>query len=367
MIQLNDFRAEPQALRDQMHDAAARVIDSGWYVLGNECKAFEERWAGACGLPHAVGVGNGMDAIEIILRAAGIGDGDEVITTPMTAFATVLAILRAGARPVLADIDPQNAILSIGSARRCLSPRTRAVVVVHLYGQLAPVDEWAEFCGEAGIALIEDCAQSHLASIGGRVAGSFGLAGAYSFYPTKNLGAIGDAGALVTADAELADRARRLRNYGQSQRYHHPDVGLNSRLDEMQAALLGVRLNWLDAFTRRRREIAAAYRSGIRNPLVRLLAPPAVLEAHVYHLFVVCTDDRDLLSRHLVSRGVQSLIHYPVPVHQQPPGVGMQRDPQGLGNTEQHARTCLSLPCHPQMSDAEVTTVVDAINDYSGA
>lgn len=367
MIPLNDFRAEPQALRDRMQAAAARVIESGWYVLGNECRAFEQKWSDICGTRHAVGVGNGMDAIEIILRAAGIGDGDEVITTPMTAFATVLAILRAGARPVLADIDPETAILSVDSARRCLSSNTRAIVLVHLYGQIAPVAAWRAFCAEAGIHLVEDCAQSHLAAVGGKVAGSFGIAGAYSFYPTKNLGAIGDAGALVTDDDGLAERAARLRNYGQSQRYHHPDVGLNSRLDEMQAALLSVRLEWLQAFTDRRREVANAYWQGIAHPGVRLLAPPRAPESHVHHLFVLCADQREALARHLTDRGVQSLIHYPVPIHGQPPCTSLRRDPQGLGHAERHARTCLSLPCHPQMTDEHVRTVITAVNDFPGA
>ena len=206
-----------------MLDAAKRVIDSGWYVLGKEVEAFEEKWATACGVVHAVGVGNGMDAIEIALRALGIGHGDEVITTPMTAFATVLAIMRSGATPVLADIDPNTALLSHDSAERCISPRTRAVVLVHLYGQIRDMDAWEAFCNRHGISLVEDCAQAHLAQWKNRTAGSFGEIGAYSFYPTKNLGALGDAGILVTNNAKLAEAAGRLRNYGQSVRYHHPD------------------------------------------------------------------------------------------------------------------------------------------------
>src|SRR5450759_920230 len=211
MILMNDFKAEPAELREAMLGAARRVLESGWYVLGNEASAFEEQWAAACGVAHGVGVGNGLDAIEIALRALDIGPGDEVITTPMTAFATVLAILRAGATPVLADIDPQTALLSIASAERCVSPRTRAVVLVHLYGQVRSMDAWSAFCTRHGIALVEDCAQAHLAAWQGEVAGSFGVAGAYSFYPTKNLGAPGDAGMLVTEDEALAQRASCLR------------------------------------------------------------------------------------------------------------------------------------------------------------
>lgn len=363
-ILMNDFKAEPPAIREAMLAATARVFASGWYVLGRELQAFEHEWASACGVAHAVGVGNGMDAIEIALRALDIGPGDEVITTPMTAFASVLAILRAGATPVLADIDPDTALLSIASAERCLSPRTRAVLLVHLYGQVRDAAAWAAWCEAHGVVLVEDCAQAHLAAQDGRVAGAFGAAGAYSFYPTKNLGAIGDGGMLVTRDAALAARAATLRNYGQSERYHHPELGLNSRLDEIQAAILSARLPWLAEFTQRRREIAAAYRAGIAHSRVRLLAPPVEASAHVYHLFVVCCAARDALQAHLQASGVQTLIHYPVPVHHQAPCVELRRDPAGLAHSETHAAHCLSLPCHPQMSDADVATVVAAVNSW---
>jgi dTDP-4-amino-4,6-dideoxygalactose transaminase len=365
MILMNDFKAEPPELKAAMAAAAQRVIESGWYILGRESEAFERRWARALNVPHALGVGNGLDAIELILRALGIGPGDEVVTTPMTAFATVLAVLRAGATPVLADIDPQSALLDPASVERCLTPRTKAVLLVHLYGQLRQMERWMLLCGGAGIHLIEDCAQSHLARNGDRYAGSFGVAGAYSFYPTKNLGAMGDAGAVVTGDRELAERVARLRNYGQSHRYHHPELGMNSRLDEMQAALLSVRLDWLEVFTRRRREIQARLREGVRHPEVRLMAAPQQEEAHVHHLFAVCCERRDELQRHLADNGVQSLIHYPVPLHHQPPCIGLRTDPLGLQHAEAHARTCLSLPCHPQMSDADVDRVVDSVNRFA--
>ncbi|MBU2640350.1 MAG: DegT/DnrJ/EryC1/StrS family aminotransferase [Gammaproteobacteria bacterium] len=364
MILMNDFKAEPLVIREAMQAAAARVFESGWYVLGRELEAFEREWATVCGVDHAVGVGNGMDAIEIALRALDIGPGDEVITTPMTAFATVLAILRAGATPVLADIDPDTALLSMDSAERCLTPQTRAVVLVHLYGQVRNMPDWVDWCAQRGIALVEDCAQAHLAAQNGTTAGAFGAAGAYSFYPTKNLGAIGDGGMLVTLDEALAKRAATLRNYGQSVRYHHPELGLNSRLDEIQAAILSARLQWLAEFTQRRRDIAAAYRVGIVHPDVRLLAAPEAESAHVYHLFVVCCEARDALQAHLQAHGVQTLIHYPIPVHQQPPCLDMRRDPQGLGHSEYHAARCLSLPCHPQMSDADTAAVIVAVNAF---
>jgi dTDP-4-amino-4,6-dideoxygalactose transaminase len=364
MILMNDFKAEPAALREAMAAAAARVFASGWYVLGPEVEAFERRWAAACGTAHCVGVANGMDAIELALRALDIGPGAEVITTPMTAFATVLAILRAGAEPVLADIDPASGLLSRESVQRCLSPRTRAVVLVHLYGQLRDVPQWLALCRDAGVALIEDCAQSHLAQWDGAGAGSFGVAGAYSFYPTKNLGAIGDGGALVTSSDALAARVGRLRNYGQSERYVHPELGMNSRLDELQAALLGERMAWLERFTERRRAIARRYDAGIDSPLVRSLAPAQQARSHVHHLYVVRCERRDALARHLAERGVQTLIHYPVPVHRQSPCSGLRRDPQGLAQTEAHAAQCLSIPCHPQLGEADVERIVEALNAF---
>ncbi len=364
MILMNDFKAESPELRDDMLDAARRVLESGWYVLGNEVINFERQWATACGVAHAVGVGNGMDAIEIALRGLGIGSGDEVVTTPITAFATVLAIIRSGATPVLADINPETALLSIDSAARCITPQTKAVVLVHLYGQIRGMDAWTAFCCKHGIALVEDCAQAHLAAWNGQVAGSFGQVGAYSFYPTKNLGAPGDAGILVTQDEAIAKRATVLRNYGQSVRYHHPELGLNSRLDEIQAAMLSVRLKWLPGFTQRRSEIAAAYHANISHPQIRLLAAPEEVASHVNHLFVIICEKRDMLQAYLQLHGVQTLIHYPVPVHWQEPCLNLQCDPKGLKNSEKHAATCLSLPCHPQMTNEDVATVIAAVNRF---
>ena len=364
MILMNDFKAEPEALRDAMLVAAKRVIDSGWYVLGKEAEEFEHEWAQVCGVAHGVGVGNGMDAIEIALRSLDIGAGDEVITTPMTAFATVLAILRAGATPVLADIESDSALLSIESVKRCISKNTKALVLVHLYGEVRSMQAWVDLCNEYHISLVEDCAQSHLASWQGKVAGSFGRAGAYSFYPTKNLGAPGDAGMLVTNDEIIASKAKQLRNYGQSVRYHHPELGMNSRLDEMQAAMLSARLQWLIAFTERRREIASAYYAGINNPLVKLPKLSQQPSSHVYHLFVVTCEMREKLQAHLYACGVQALIHYPIPIHHQEPCRNILRDLKGLANSERHALTCLSLPCHPQMTYDEVNKVIFAVSSF---
>lgn len=364
MILMNDFKAEPQAVRDAMLLATKRVLDSGWYVLGKEVESFEAEWATFCGVEYGVGVGNGMDAIEIALRALDIGAGDEVITTPMTAFATVLAILRAGATPVLADIDSDTALLSRESVKRCITPKTKAVILVHLYGQVRDMSAWSALCNEKNIVLIEDCAQAHLATLGGQPAGSVGRVSAYSFYPTKNLGGPGDGGMLVTSDDVIAKKAACLRNYGQSVRYQHPELGMNSRLDEIQAAMLSARLKWLPEFTQRRREIADSYRNGIRHPLVKMLSEPQEPGSHVYHLFVVTCENRERLQAHLQSKGVQALIHYPIPIQHQDPCLSLARDPLGLANSERHADICLSLPCHPQMSEVDVELVIEAVNSF---
>ena len=364
-ILMNDFRAEPEELTKEETAACERVIHSGRYILGQEVENFERDWAQACGCRCAVGMGNGMDAIETGLRTLGIGSGDEVITTAMTAFASVLAILRAGATPVLADIRKTDALMDVTSVQRCLSSRTKAVLLVHLYGRVSDMEAWTKFCGEKELSMIEDSAQAHLASWSGRKAGTFGAWGAFSFYPTKNLGAVGDGGALVTDSADIAVKARTLRNYGQIGFDHHVDLGLNSRLDELQAALLSVRLKWLSQFTERRREIAAQYFAEIQNPRVELLSPPESVENHVYHLFVLRCEDRDDLARHLKDMGVQTLIHYPVAIHRQAAAGKMRIDPAGLPNAETHAAQCLSIPCHPQMHHAAVQEVIDAVNSFA--
>lgn len=364
MILMNDFKSEPEQLIKQELKAVERVIRSGWYILGNEVKEFESSFANFCDTNHAIGVGNGMDAIEIGLRASGIATGDEVITTPMTAFATVLAILRAGATPVLADIDPNTGLLCRESVKRCITPRTKAVLLVHLYGQIREMKKWHLLCSEAKISLFEDCAQCHGAEDEGKKGGTHGEWGAYSFYPTKNLGTIGDGGALVTNSDEIAAKAKILRNYGQSKRYHHPELGMNSRLDELHAALLLERSVWLKEYTQRRRTIAGIYNKGINNPLIRLLSTPLKMENHVYHLYVFTCKERDRLSAFLKENGIESLIHYPVPIHFQPPCRDIARDPKGLRNTELHAEECLSIPCHPQMKDEDAFHVVEVINAF---
>jgi dTDP-4-amino-4,6-dideoxygalactose transaminase len=363
-ITMNDFASEPEALVNAQISACDRVFRSGWWVLGREVSAFEREWAEWLRVPCAVGCGNGLDAIEIGLRAIGIGSGDEVITTPMTAFATVLAVIRAGATPVLADINPDTGMLAPESVRRCIGAHTKAILLVHLYGQIGPVQELLSLAGEHGIHLIEDCAQAHGANEQGVSAGSFGVFAAWSFYPTKNLGTVGDGGALTTASPKLAEDARSLRNYGQSVRYHHPMLGMNSRLDEIQAAILRERLHYLRQWVERRRKIAQKYRLGISHQDVRIMPLPSEESRHAHHLFVVTSRRRDELQEYLKKEGVDSLIHYPIPVHFQESCRQLNRDPNGLEHAEEHAATCLSLPCHPGLNDEQIDRVVAVINDF---
>jgi dTDP-4-amino-4,6-dideoxygalactose transaminase len=366
-VAANDFRREPEELLQAELAAVERVLRSGWWILGAEVEAFEQDWARFCAVPHAVGVANGLDAIEIGLRALGVGPGDEVITTPVTAYATTLAIQRCGAVPVFADIDPSTGCLAADSVATCISTSTRAVLPVHLYGRAADLDGLAAVCNGHGLPLVEDCAQAHGARHRGRPVGSVGRCAAWSFYPTKNLGAIGDAGALTTADAEVARAARCLRNYGQSDRYHHDLHGMNSRLDELQAALLRERLPWLEAWTGRRREIAGIYRRQIDHPLLRPLSEPKDPAAHVHHLFVLRTPQREWVQAQLAERGVTTLVHYPLPCTQQKALAEHRLAPGGIPQALEHCRTCFSLPIHPFLSDDEVSRVIDACNQIPAA
>jgi dTDP-4-amino-4,6-dideoxygalactose transaminase len=364
IVPMNALAGGGEALLASQLEACERVLRSGWWILGKEVASFEEEWAQWLKTPHAVGCANGLDAIEIGLRALNIGPNDEVITTTMTAFATVLGILRAGATPVFADIEASTGMLAPDSVRRCITKRTRAVVLVHLYGQLGAAAELQDLCREHDLHLIEDCAQAHGARSRDGHAGSFGIFAAWSFYPTKNLGAVGDGGALTTASSDLAQLARSLRNYGQTTRYHHPILGLNSRLDELQAALLRTRLTHLNEWTERRRQVAVRYSTGLSNPHVEILPLPVEPERHVHHLFVVLTAYREQLQVHLKSRGIESLIHYPIPVHQQEPCRHFKSDPHGLVQAERHAQRCLSVPCHPYLSENDVQQVITALNDF---
>ncbi|MGE3956827.1 MAG: DegT/DnrJ/EryC1/StrS family aminotransferase [Vicinamibacterales bacterium] len=341
--------------------AIERVVSSGWYVLGPEVAAFEAEFAAASGARHAVGVGTGTDAIALILRALGIGPGDEVITTPLSAAYTALAIIMSGARPVFADIDAERHTLSPAAVERAITPRTRAILPVHLYGQPADMRALAAIASRHGLALVEDACQAHLATTDGRPVGTVGVAGAFSFYPTKNLGALGDGGAVVTNDPSLAERVKRLRNGGQTDRYHHLEAGINSRLDEMQAAILRARLPRLREWTDRRRGLAAAYRAGLTGT-GGVRVPAAFDEGHVYHLFVVRTQARAALQAHLASAGVETLVHYPVPIPRQPALAAHQ--PTDCPEANRACDEVLSLPLHPGLTATEVETVVASVRAF---
>jgi dTDP-4-amino-4,6-dideoxygalactose transaminase len=350
--------------------AVRRVIASGWFVLGPELAAFEEEFAAASGAAHTVGVGTGTDALALVLRGLGIGPGDEVITTPLSAAYTALAVIMAGARPVFADIDPLRLTIDPAGVEAAVGPRTAAILPVHLYGQAADLPALRRIAERHRLALVEDCCQAHLATCrddgtasgGPRPVGTVGVAGAFSFYPTKNLGALGDAGAVITDDAALADRIRRLRNGGQRDRYHHVEFGVNSRLDELQAAVLRTRLAWLPEWTSRRRRLAALYRAALGGAPVAV--PPEFDPGHVYHLFPVLAPDRQALQRHLAAAGIETLIHYPVPLPEQPALAAAA--PAACPVAASVCGRVLSLPLHPALESGTITRVAGRILTYAG-
>jgi dTDP-4-amino-4,6-dideoxygalactose transaminase len=330
----------------EVRDAIERVIARGWFVLGPELVAFEREFAATCGTAEAVGVGTGTDALAIALRALGIGPGDEVITSPLSAAYTALAIMMAGARPVFADIDADRLTIDPQAAAAAITSRTAAILPVHLYGQPADMRGICAVAERHNLAIVEDCCQAHLATCDGRPVGSFGAAAAYSFYPTKNLGALGDGGALTTTDAALADKARRLRNGGQTDRYHHGEFGVNSRLDELQAAVLRAKLPLLPRWTERRREIGREYRRQLQG-VSTVAIPPELDPGHVYHLFPVRSTSRDALQARLRAGGVESLIHYPVPIPRQPALASEQ--PADCPVADRVCAEILSLPLYPSL------------------
>jgi len=342
--------------------AIDRVVARGWFVLGPELDLFEQEFAAAVGAPHAIGVGTGTDALALALRAAGVGAGDEVITAPLSAAYSALAIMMAGARPVFADIDPDRLTLDPASVRAAITPRTRAIMPVHLYGQPADMPALMEIAERHRLMVIEDCCQAHFATCAGRAVGSFGTAAAYSFYPTKNLGALGDGGAITTTDAGLAARLRRLRNGGQTNRYRHDEFGVNSRLDEMQAAILRARLSWLPRWTDARRALAAEYRRRLRGAPVTV--PPEADAGHVYHLFPIRTTARASLQAHLKAQGIETLIHYPIPIPRQP-AIASQH-PAECPVADRVCDEVLSLPLHPGLSVETVAEVAAAVHAYRG-
>ncbi len=358
-VPLLDLGAEYREIGDELSAALKRVVASGRFILGAEGEALEKEVAAYLGVAHAVAVANGTDALHLAVRAAGIAPGDEVITPSFTFIATAEAAAYVGARVVFADIDPATYNLDPASVEAVLTPATRAIIAVHLYGQCADLGALKSLCERRNLVLIEDCAQAIGADFDGRRAGAWGALGCFSFYPTKNLGAYGDAGMVTTNDAKLAQTVRMLRHHGSRETYRHEIVGYNSRLDELQAALLRVKLKSLDRWNARRREHAALYRRELSGGPVGLPAEHG-RGAHVYHQFTVRSGKRDVLREKLAASGIASAIYYPVPGHRQPAfsAAGSARE---LPASDRAAREVLSLPIYPQLNEAQIRRVCATI------
>jgi dTDP-4-amino-4,6-dideoxygalactose transaminase len=351
------------AIRDEIRVAVDRVLQSGWYILGREVEAFEREFAAYCGVKYAVGCASGTEAIALALMAVGVGPGDEVVTVANTAVPTVSAISMAGARPVFVDID-EHFLMDVRRIESVITERTKVLMPVHLYGQMADMDAILTVARKHNVRVIEDAAQAHGAEYKGGRAGSWGTLGCFSFYPTKNLGCYGDGGAVATDDEELYDRLLMLRNYGQEKRYYHKIKGINSRLDEIQAAILRVKLVHLDDWNRKRRQVAGWYEEELSNVCVCPAEKPDA--RHVYHLYVIRTADRDGLRANLEKEGITTLMHYPVPVHLQEAYRDLGYRPGDLPVTEATAENILSLPMHPAVDRSGVQYVGRKIREYSG-
>ncbi len=367
MIKFLDLQRINQRHEAEFKEALAGVLDSGWYIRGRQLSAFESEFAKYCGVPHAIGTGNGLDALILILKAwmqAGkIEAGDEVLVPANTYIASILSISACGLVPVPVEPDPQTCNIDPGRLQAAMGRRTRVLMAVHLYGQLADMKRLSAFAKEKGLLLLEDAAQAHGArDAKGRRAGSFGDAAAFSFYPGKNLGALGDGGAVVTPDAELARLVRALGNYGSEKKYVHRMKGINSRLDELQAAFLRIKLRSLDADNERRREIARQYLEGIHHPELQLPHWDGS-SAHVFHLFVIRHPARDKLAAHLRKKGVETAIHYPLPPHRQ--GAYREWNERKFPLTEAIHREVLSLPIHPLLQEEEIRFIIQSINQFS--
>ena len=358
-----DPRANYLAHKDEIDAAIARVLTSGRYILGQEVTTFEQEFADYIGVKFGIGVGSGTDALHLALRACGVGAGDEVITVSHTAVATAAAIELSGAKPVFVDIESDTFLMDPNWIEKAMTPRTKAILPVHLYGNVAEIERICDVANRYGLHVIEDCAQSHGARYKERRSGAWGTGAAFSFYPTKNLGALGDGGMVVTNDSELATRVRSLREYGWQQRYVSETAGLNSRLDELQAAVLRVKLKYLDGSNEERRRKALIYTrrlqgENIRCPAVRKQVDP------VYHLYVIRTQERDSLRDFLRGQGIQTLIHYPVPVHLQNAYKRLGCGPGNLPVTDECSRQILSLPLYPEMPESEIEEVLFQIENF---
>lgn len=364
-VSFNSFARQWEEIKEPTLQALDRVGESGWYILGREVAAFEKQLASQWGLPFAVGCANGLDAIEIGLRALGLRNGDKVLTTSLSAFATTLAIVRTGGVPVFIDVD-DSGLVDLDEAAQILEsdPSIKYFVPVHLYGHCLNLDALEKLKSRFGLKIVEDCAQSILARSGNRPCGSVGEVATTSFYPTKNLGCIGDGGAALCRDEKIASHLRSLRDYGQTAKYEHTILGLNSRLDELQAAFLSNLLLLLEGATAKRRRTAARYRAEIKNNRISIPPVPADSDS-VWHLFPTLVEGRDELQRHLKDSGIETAVHYPVSIHSQKALDGVPYQVVGtLKNTERFCTQELSLPIHPYLTEEEVTFVIETCNHW---
>jgi len=362
LIPLNDLRRPLDTLGAELETAVASVVRSGWYIFGPNVAAFEDEFAAYCGIQHCITVANGTDALEIALLALGCGPGHEVVTVANAGMYAAAAIVAVGATPSLADIDARTMNMAPESLARAVSPRTKAIVITHLYGRLADLDDLVAIARRHGVAVIEDCAQAHGARRGGRLAGTWGDIGCFSFYPTKNLGALGDGGAIVTGDKALATAVRELRQYGWTGKYAaNRRHGRNSRLDEIQAAVLRLKLPHLDGWNKRRRSIVQRYRGAADDSVV---IPDTERDDHVAHLCVLRSREREALRAHLAADGIATDIHYPVPDHRQAALRGLLPPDIALPETEQVVDEILTLPCFPELTDEEIGRVCTSLTRF---
>lgn len=365
MIPFLDLKAQYASIKDEVDAAVLNVLASAQYILGDEVAALEEEFADYCGVDHAVAVNTGTSALHLSLLAAGIGPGDEVLTVPFTFVATASAICYTGARPVFVDVEPVTLTMDPAKLEAAITPRTKAIVPVHLYGQMADMDAICAIAERHGLVVIEDACQAHGAEYKGRRAGSIGLSGSFSFYPGKNLGACGEGGMVVTNDSQQAETIRMLRDWGQSQRYHHVLKGYNYRMDGIQGAILRVKLRHLDAWTAARRAHAAQYTSLLEGSAA--VTPPIEVTGrrHVYHVYAVRSRRRTDLQHRLQAQGIQSGLHYPIPVHLQEAHLDLGYAEGDFPVSEAAAREVLSLPIYPEMTSRQVAEVVSAVEQDS--
>ncbi|WP_283597171.1 DegT/DnrJ/EryC1/StrS family aminotransferase [Photobacterium phosphoreum] len=366
MIKFLDLQAINRQYQTELKEACARVIDSGWYIMGNELEAFEGKFAEYCGVKYAIGVANGLDALSLVLRAwkelGKLKSGDEIIVPANTYIASILAITENDLVPILIEPDASTFNLCPNLVEAAITEKTKAILPVHLYGLISPMLELVDIADKYNLLILEDCAQSHGASINDKKCGSFGTASAFSFYPGKNLGALGDAGAITTNDDELAQSLKAIRNYGSHKKYENLYKGVNSRLDEIQAAMLSVKLDYLDNETKLRRHVANRYLSEINNSLITLPCYK-VEENHVWHLFVIRCNQREKLQNHLDNQGIQTLIHYPLPPYKQK--AYSEWSDLSLPITENIHETVLSLPISPLLSDEDISFIIKSVNGFN--